>query len=109
MSGTPSAGQLAIAGTVNLIGSTLSLSLLSQPTNGQQFTIINNDGTADAVTGTFANGPTITVGSTQFSINYAGGDGNDVVLTASPVPEPAAAGILGLAAAGLLARRRRRA
>ena len=47
----------------------------------------------------------------NFSVTYNanGGDGtaNDVVLTTTAVPEPASAGLLGLAAGGLLVRRRR--
>ncbi|MBK6824811.1 MAG: hypothetical protein IPG87_18225 [Saprospiraceae bacterium] len=37
---------------------------------------------ADAVIGQFAQGGTILAGGTLFDINYQGGDGNDVVLTA---------------------------
>lgn len=97
---------LNVTGGVTLAGN-LAISLLSTPTNGQQFTIILNDGTGDAVTGTFANAGTLTAGGWNFAVNLAGGDGNEVVLTASPVPEPAALGLLGIAAAGLLTRRRR--
>ncbi|MBK8924285.1 MAG: hypothetical protein IPM81_22800 [Saprospirales bacterium] len=42
--------------------------------------MIANDG-ADPVSGQFAQGATISSGGYVFSINYAGGDGNDVVLT----------------------------
>ena len=44
----------------------------------------------------------------QFQINYAGGDGNDVVLT-TVVPEPGTLSLAALAGAGLVLRRRRRA
>jgi len=57
---------------------------------GDQFTILNNDGT-DAVTGHFSGlpeGATFTGGSQTFTISYGGSDGNDVILSAV-VPEPA--------------------
>jgi fibronectin-binding autotransporter adhesin len=102
------ADLLAVTGNVNVTDSLLSISLLSTPTDGQQFTIINNDGSGDAVIGTFANAGSLTVGGFNFTVNTAGGDGNDVVLTATSVPEPAAIGVLGVATVGLLSRRRRR-
>jgi autotransporter-associated beta strand protein len=112
--GLGTSDNLNVTGTVALTGGNLALSILSLPTVGQQFQIITNDG-SDPVVGTFttANGNPIvgnsfTVSGDTFSINYAGGTGNDVVLTATAVPEPAAIGTIGLAALGLLARRRRR-
>jgi uncharacterized delta-60 repeat protein len=57
------------------------------PALGDSFTIIDNDGTSDAVTGSFfgkAEGATITnfVGTgLNARITYLGGDGNDVVVT----------------------------
>ena len=101
--------QLNVTGTVDLgapaTGPNLSVVLGYSPAAGDMFTIINNDG-LDPVVGTFAQGTVFIAGGTPFTINYAGGDGNDVTLTA--VPEPAAAGVLALGALGLLARRRRR-
>jgi len=38
------------------------------------------------VTGTFAQGSSITTGGYSFSINYAGGNGNDIVLTVTKTP-----------------------
>jgi len=38
------------------------------------------------VTGTFAQGSSITTGGYSFSINYVGGDGNDIVLTVTNTP-----------------------
>ena len=78
--------QLIVNGTVTLNGD-LNLSLINSfvPTNGNTFTIIDNDGT-DAVSGTFsglAQGATVVLGNTTFQISYAGGTGNDVVLTTS--------------------------
>ena len=76
--------QVNVTGTVTLAGD-LDLLAFSTITSGSSFTIINNDG-ADAVTGTFAGlaeGSTVTSPIGEFTITYAGGDGNDVVLTAS--------------------------
>jgi hypothetical protein len=78
--------QVVVNGSVTLAG-TLSTTLLNgfTPQGGATFEIINNDG-ADAVNGTFAGlpeGASFTLGGTTFSISYVGGDGNDVVLTAS--------------------------
>lgn len=78
--------QLDVTGTVNLSAAALAGSVLGfTPATGQQFVIINNDGN-DPVSGTFtgyAEGATVSLGGTAFSITYAGGTGaNDVVLTA---------------------------
>jgi len=82
--------QTDVTGTVDVTGATLNVSFLSGfvPALNDAFTIINNDG-ADAVTGTFtgmADGSTFVVAGVTFQINYGGGDGNDVVLTATAVP-----------------------
>ena len=56
------------------------------PPVGQAYVLISNDG-VDPVVGQFnglPEGATVTVGSYPYSITYAGGDGNDVVLTALP-------------------------
>jgi len=89
---TPSTGttgydQINVTGTVTLAlstQSTLSLSGSFVPTIGQVFVVINNDG-SDPVSGTFSGKPggtTITTGGHQFRIDYDGGSGNDVTLTA---------------------------
>ena len=78
--------QLQAGGTINLANATLSITLGSSftPTAGEQFTILNNTGTA-AITGTFAGlaeGAMLTVSGQQFSISYKGGtNGKSVVLT----------------------------
>jgi parallel beta-helix repeat protein len=72
--------QLVVNGTVTLGSATLVVDLgMYMPASGDEIVIISNDG-GDAVVGQFAQGPTINVGGNIFSINYAGGDGNDVVL-----------------------------
>src|SRR5205814_431411 len=78
-----SSDQTSVTGTVSL-GTTdpLTVNVIASPTLNT-YTIINNDG-ADAISGTFNNqaeGSTLTSGGRTFRITYAGGDGNDVVLT----------------------------
>lgn len=76
--------QVNVTGTVSLGGTNLVTTVGYAPTTGHTYTIINNDG-ADPVTGTFAGLPNNTVfyvGPNAFRINYDGGTGNDVVLTA---------------------------
>ena len=87
--------QLDVIGGVTLAG-TINVSLLGVYVAdfGDQFVIVNNDGT-DAIVGTFAGlseGETFTVGTSQFEISYVGGDGNDVTLTATNLPPTAEAG-----------------
>ncbi len=80
--------QLAVTGTVDLGGSTLEVATAMVPPPGTNFVIISNDG-SDAVTGTFnglPSGATVTVGIQSYTISYTGGDGNDVVLTATGAP-----------------------
>ena len=82
--------QLNVTGTVSLANAILNVipNFTAPVAIGQQFTIINNDG-ADAITGTFnglANGAQFSAGGYTFRINYAGGTGNDVVLTLWGVP-----------------------
>jgi hypothetical protein len=90
--------QMNVTGTVSLGNASLSAILLNGFTasQGNTFTIINNDG-ADPVTGTFNNlaeGATFTVGTTVFKITYAGGDNNnDVVLSVQNVPTTPNTGI----------------
>ena len=69
-------------GSVALDFSTLKITLTSgfSPTVGEQFTIIDNLGNT-SVTGRFSQGSTCTFDGYIFGINYAGGTGNDVVLT----------------------------
>jgi len=96
---TPGAGghdQYNVTGTVSLGSATLNTILFNgyAPSLNDTFTIINNDG-SDAVVGTFgglAEGASFAVGSYQFTISYAGGTGNDVVLTTSFEPGPPGTG-----------------
>jgi autotransporter-associated beta strand protein len=77
-----------IASGLSLGGAALNLSLGAfVPTGSETFTIVNNTGGA-AVSGEFAGlaqGAQVDLAGVPFFIDYAGGDGNDVVL-ASTVP-----------------------
>lgn len=80
------------AGTVVLGGATLTPSFVGafSPTSSATFTLIENRG-SQAVSGTFAGyaqGAKVQVGDYQYSVDYLGGDGNDVVLTVSYAPPP---------------------
>ena len=82
------------------------------PSPGEQFTIIDNQ-FGGPVDGFFDTRPEGTVffdsgGTTPFRITYAGGDGNDVVLTVVPEPGMLAL-LLSIAAVPILSRARRRA
>jgi fibronectin-binding autotransporter adhesin len=85
--GTTSTLQLAIASALNFQA-------------GSQYTLINNI-TAGAISGTLsnaANGSTVNLGGYDFTVNYASGDGNDLVLTAVPEPSTWVTALLALAA-----------
>ncbi|PXW94007.1 uncharacterized protein DUF4347 [Sphaerotilus hippei] len=74
---------LNAVGTVALNGTPLTLDLDYTPALGDQITLLANDG-GDAITGTFAGKPegaSFYVEGQLFRISYAGGSGNDVVLT----------------------------
>jgi fibronectin-binding autotransporter adhesin len=111
--------QLALAnGTTTTISSGALLKIIDLPNveTGDVYTILDNTGTGtlagagnflDANSGNAALPEGATVyGSTgqPYTISYLN---NDVTLTAQPVPEPATLSLAGLAAMGLLARRRR--
>jgi hypothetical protein len=89
--------QLIVTGNVSLAGD-LALDVGFSPSLGDMFTIINNQG-ANAISGMFSQGSSISAGGFLFGINYGGGDGNDVVLTV--VPEPSTA-LLSLVMTGLI-------
>ncbi len=79
--------QLNVTEGLTLGGSTLNLTLGFAPAVGQSFTLVNNT-SSSPITGQFAQGRVINVSyngvAYAFSINYAGGDGNDIVLTVMP-------------------------
>jgi hypothetical protein len=82
---TTSADEIAAGGVAINSGAQFSLADLGSTTlsAGTSFIIINNTAVTP-IAGTFANlsdGGTITVGSNIFQADYAGGDGNDLVLT----------------------------
>jgi len=89
--------QTQVTGTIDLGNATLDIQRLSTytPADGTVFIIIDNTGESDgaplAVTGTFnglAEGATTTVDGVVYTVSYVGGDGNDVVLSATAVTAP---------------------
>ncbi len=85
-------------GTVTLDNPALNISFLDGflPKVGQRFVIINNQG-GSSVVGTFSQGSMDTVDGYTFGINYAGGAGDNVVLTvlAQPSNAPSAVATAG--------------
>jgi autotransporter-associated beta strand protein len=79
--------RIDVTGTVTLTGAALSLAGGYAPVPGDSFVLIANDG-ADPVVGTFAGlpeGATLVFNGVTLRISYAGGTGNDVVLSAIPL------------------------
>jgi autotransporter-associated beta strand protein len=76
--------NLAVTGPVNLAGGNLDVSYANiySPGVGQSFTILH---TAGALSGTFAQGSSITAGNATYSITY---NANSVVLTVTHVASP---------------------
>jgi autotransporter-associated beta strand protein len=75
-------------GTVTLTGTRLSLALGFNSSANDQFILLQNDGT-DPVVGSFIGLPEGTnfyAGGERFTISYAGGSGNDVVVTRLVTP-----------------------
>ena len=92
--GTGQYSRVDVTGAVSIAGSTLSTSVGFMPAIGTVFTIISNDA-ADAVSGTFAGlpeGAAFLLSGMHFQISYAGGDGNDVTVTAIKHPQAIAFG-----------------
>ncbi len=80
--------QVDIDGTIGIGGAILAVDLGFQAADGQEFLIIDNDG-SDAIVGTFAGlpeGTAFDVDGKRFYITYVGGDGNDVVLQRNRQP-----------------------
>ena len=93
--GGPGVGhdQVVVSGTVTIDSTAvLDLALGHVPAIGTMFVIVDNDG-GDAIVGEFnnlADGSTVTLavgdGSVPFLVDYQGGDGNDITLTALSGP-----------------------
>ncbi|MEN9667608.1 MAG: hypothetical protein RLZZ326_3971, partial [Planctomycetota bacterium] len=81
---TPTASIVTVVGSVDLGGGALAFAASGTASIGQSVVIVANDG-VDPVVGTFAGladgGFLLANNGQTFRINYAGGDGNDVVLT----------------------------
>jgi fibronectin-binding autotransporter adhesin len=81
--GGGTADLLSVTGAVALSSELLVTIPSGSPDAGQTFSILENDGT-DAIQGTFtgyAEGSFVAQAPWKFRLTYAGGDGNDVVLT----------------------------
>jgi hypothetical protein len=100
------------AGDVHIAaGALFHVDLAYAPAPNQTFTIIDNQ-TSNPIAGTFAGLPqgallaAVYGGQTyEFTVDYTGGTGNDLVLT--HVPEPGCLILLGIGSISLLIRRRR--
>lgn len=82
--------NIEVSGVSTLTDALLELSGSYAPQLGDEFLIIQNDNTTDAIVGTFAGlseGSTILFNNAELTISYIGGNGNDVVLTATTVYE----------------------
>jgi len=109
--------QVGVTGTVTITGSNIVVRPGAGLNIGDKFFILLNDA-SDAISGTFAQGTTVTSGADTFSINYfdngdGGTLGNDISLTVTGVPEPAtwvgaalALGVLGWSQRRRLSRNR---
>ena len=76
----PQHDQLKVTGAVNLSGVALKVVSTFEPATGNTFKLVDNDGTTDAVNGTFAGlpeGATLIAGVRIFAISY-GRDGSGV-------------------------------
>ncbi len=93
--------ELTVLGSI-AVGGTLQLQFLNGfvPQPGEAFTLIENRGGLP-IAGTFAGlpeGGLLTSGGVTFQATYLGGSGHDFVVT--PVPEPEALALCGVAAVG---------
>jgi autotransporter-associated beta strand protein len=98
--GTGDHDRLSVAGAVSLAGG-LQIAPGTIPAGVRQITVIKNSG-AGRVSGAFdglAEGAELTVAGTSYHISYAGGDGNDVVLT---IDQRAAAGAGDAGSSGVI-------
>ena len=100
--------------SINLNFATLNLTLggFLDQTVGNLYTLIDGSSSSGTISGTFAQGSSITVGADTFDILYNkngdnSGSGNDVLLRLAAVPEPNSLLILVCGAALLLAFSRR--
>jgi hypothetical protein len=103
------ADKTRVTGTVGLASSELNFNLLTGApplATPRTYVIIDND-LSDAVVGAFdglAEDITYHRDGVEFSVNYHGGDGNDVAITFTEVPEPQMS-LAVVALAALLLRR----
>lgn len=89
---------LDVRGTNLIDNASLNLTVVSAPIDGDQYTILYNED-VNGINGQFLDlpeGAILSVGARKFIVSYAGGDGNDVVLTFTNTSLAAvSAGIVG--------------
>ena len=81
-------GQVNVNGSVTLNNASLGINPRFVPAVGASFLVLNNDG-VDPVAGSFRflpEGAVVNANGIPFRISYAGGSGNDVVVTRISVP-----------------------
>ncbi len=80
LNGADEYDQINVQGDVSLNGAALSVSLGFRPAVGEKFTIVHS---MAPIVGVFSGlGSTFQIDTNTFSIDYAGGTGDDIVLTA---------------------------
>jgi hypothetical protein len=87
LNNSSSGDALNVNGSLDVTGAVLDLEVNGPLNVGDAFTVLSNDG-SDGVTGQFVGGTTISAGNNPryvFTVNYAGGDGNDVVAMLSNI------------------------
>ena len=81
---------VVLRGDIDLSNTTLTLNPTFAPAPGDSFNLLSLQGTSTR-TGTFANaaeGATLNIGGTDYTITYLGGAGSDIVLTAGAAAPP---------------------
>ncbi|MBO0698235.1 MAG: hypothetical protein J2P46_07565, partial [Zavarzinella sp.] len=76
-----------VTGTADVTGAKLALFANGAVSVGDSFTVLTND-SSDPIVGQFAGGTTVIAANDPritFTLNYAGGDGNDIVATVSDI------------------------
>lgn len=104
--------QVSVTGGTETIAGNLRVQLAYTPGDTSNFTIISNAAGVNR-SGFFATlnsqpliGNQVNIGGIDYTLDYNGGDGNDVVLSIA-VPEPSGVVLIGAFALALLGRRRR--
>ena len=101
---------ISTTGDFTINGGMLDVSLLGgfTLTDGDEFLFFNIDGTQSGIFDGLSQDSTVGVfGGHRLSINYFAGDGNDIALYATAIPEPSSVFLFAIGVLGLAYRRRR--